>query len=624
MVNGTLEPDRAAKRATGDAPRGHAAVRVVAWIAFAVLVPAALLTAVGPSLASRLMRTHPERAEIAPDAPDPRATIARLESLDPRDGDAIDEQALAEAARLISGAIVDHWPRGDEIDPAVATTLLEHPPRWAAIQLVRALPASWESRVPNHAERMRIERRDWRSAVMLGVGTDGQRALALARYLREKGVDAWPVVAEGRAVCVLGEPEATRGVDPASGAPIEIAARAPYPESTTLLSRRARVWWTLALGALALVAWGAARGRIDPRWSVLALPELAHLTGVPFLWFVALLVALAVVAWMLRTRRVQLPFLRQLNGAIARLSRAARGSSALRAILTTGCACGAAASACVALGSVAAAAVLALGPSFADRFLATHPLRLDSAECKPGLACIDADEAIARLEALDPTTEDGLIEANGIFAAALLHHWPRYADEAPPTAVRVYEDLPRWLDMKISAVLGDRDEWAAAAWSERGRWRSAIRMGVGFCSQHAIAISDYLREKGVEARPFGLAGHVVARVQAPGGEWILDPDYALVIPRSIEEAGADFEGTRDAYLAVGVESSIAASVAATFGPEGNAEYTITFVGTDHARLDAWLRRAFILLLASGGLAWGLRWLAGLLGKSRGAERAASA
>ncbi len=121
-------------------------------------------------------------------------------------------------------------------------------------------------------------------------------------------------------------------------------------------------------------------------------------------------------------------------------------------------------------------------------------------------------------------------------------------------------------------------------------------MGVGFCSQHAIAISDYLREKGVEARPFGLDGHVVARVEAAGAEWILDPDYALIMRRSVEEAGADFEGTRDAYLAAGVEPSIAAHVAATFGPGGNTEYEITFVGTDASRAAEWV-------VAARALAW---------------------
>jgi hypothetical protein len=579
--------------------------RACSWLALVLLVPFALLVAVGPSVAWRLMPVHPARAAIAPDALAPREAIAQLDALDPTTDD-----GLAEAARIFSSAIVDHWPARDEVDPAVATTLFEHPPRWAVIQIGRVLPDSLATLVPNHAERTRIERREWRSAVMLGVGTDGQRALALARYLREKGVDAWPVVAAGRAVCVLGSPEGVRALDPASGAIVEIAARTDYGEPTTLLSRRGRVWWTLALCALAFFAWGSATGRVDPRWSVLVLLEIAHQTGVAFLWWAAVLGALGVLAWAYRTERLHLRFLKPLAGFAARLSRRARGLPVVLSSVALACRCGGALSAVVATLSAAAVLAAGIGPWLAERVLPPHPLRDAAAECKPGLACIDADEAIARLEALDPSTEEGLVEANRIFAAAILHHWPARADEAPDTAVRLYEDLPLWWEMRAAAALGDDEDWAALAWRERGRWRSAIRMGVGFCSQHAIAISDYLREKGVAARPFGLDGHVVARVETSQGEWILDPDYALVMRRSIEEAGADLEGTRDAYLAAGVEPSIAADVAATFGPEGNTEYTITFVGGDPSRSAAWQRRAFTVLALSGLAAMALWWCGG--------------
>lgn len=542
MVQDEQESRRAQERVReGGAGR---LVRACSWLALALLVPFALLVAVGPSVAWRMMPVHPARAAIAPDALAPREAIARLDALDPTTDD-----GLAEAARIFSSAIVDHWPARDEVDPAVATTLFEHPPRWAVIQVGRVLPDALSALVPNHAERMRIERREWRSAVMLGVGTDGQRALALARYLREKGVDAWPVVADGRAVCVLGTPDGARALEPSSGAIVEIAARTDYGEPTTLLSRRGRVWWTLALGSLALLAWRLATGRSSPRSIGLAMVRVVRLLPSGFL------------RW---TGRI--------SGAL-------------------GAVCG-----LVVLSCGFVAALVALGPWLGDRLLAPHPLRNAAIDCKPGLACIDADEAIARLEALDPTTEEGLGEANRLFAAAILHHWPKRADEAPDTAVRLYEDLPLWWEMRSAHERGDLDTWARLAWLERGHWRSAIRMGVGFCSQHAIAISDYLREKGVEARPYGLDGHVVARVRSPRGEWVLDPDYAVVLRRSVEQAGADLDATMQAYIDAGVEPSIAAHVAATFGPEGNTEYAITFVGTDASRASEWI-------VASRALAW---------------------
>jgi hypothetical protein len=172
--------------------------------------------------------------------------------------------------------------------------------------------------------------------------------------------------------------------------------------------------------------------------------------------------------------------------------------------------------------------------------------------------------------------------------------------------MRFYEDLPRWWDMRRARNSGDLDDWRRFAWLERGRWRSAIRMGVGLCSQHAIAISDYLREKGVRARPFGLDGHVIALVETKGGEWIVDPDFALVMRRPILEAGQDFEGVRQAYLEVGATPSMASSTAATFGPDGNTEYSIDFVGSRTMRHDLW-RRNGLFGLAGLGLASALSW-----------------
>jgi hypothetical protein len=555
-----VQNEHKSRRAEERAHRAGAGrlVRACAWLALVLLVPVALLVAVGPSVAWRLMPVHPARAAIAPDALAPREVIAQLDALDPTtDG------GLAEAARIFSSAIVDHWPARDEVDPAVATTLFEHPPRWAVIQIGHALPDLLSALVLSHADLMRIERRDWRSAVMLGVGTDGQRALALARFLREKGVDAWPVVAAGRAVCVLGTPEAARALEPASGAIIEIAARTDYGEPTTLLSRRARVWWTLALALLAGLAWPIAVGSLDGTRS-------------------------------LRSAAVRR---RSALGSLAKpLSHAFLACALISALAASLC------------GGVVL--VVAYGPAYADRSLDTHPLRATAEDCKRGrvrdLDCVDAEDAIRRLEAIDPTTEEGLVEATRLFAAATLHHWPARGDAAPATSMRFYEDLPRWWDMRRARNSGDLDDWRRLAWLERGRWRSAIRMGVGLCSQHAIAISDYLREKGVRARPFGLDGHVIALVETKGGEWIVDPDFALVMRRPILEAGQDYEGVRQAYLEVGAPPSMASITAATFGPDGNTEYSIDFVGSRTMRHDLWCRNG-LFGLAGLGLASALSW-----------------
>ena len=290
------------------------------------------------------------------------------------------------------------------------------------------------------------------------------------------------------------------------------------------------------------------------------------------------------------------------------------GGVALVATLSTSLAC---ALLCTSAFLGAVAGIVAYGPAFADRSLEPHPRRLEATECKRGrvrdLACIDADDAVRRLEQIDPSTEEGLVEATRIFAAAILHDWPSDIESAVPDRVmRFYEDLPLWSDMLAARARGDLVEWRRLAWLERGRWRAAIRVGVGACSHQAIAISDYLRERGVDARPIGLGGHVVALANTAAGEWIVDPDYGLVVPRSLSEAGEDLQGVLDAYLAVGAWPVMASEAAASFAPAGNEEYTVDFVGSNQVRLDAWKLRAQLGSLLSIALALALWRMAAML------------
>ena len=69
-------------------------------------------------------------------------------------------------------------------------------------------------------------------------------------------------------------------------------------------------------------------------------------------------------------------------------------------------------------------------------------------------------------------------------------------------------------------------------------YRRAIERGVGLCSQQSIIVSEILNEKGIKSRILGLSGHTVATAQVDDKHnqwWILDPDYGVIIPHSIDE-----------------------------------------------------------------------------------------
>jgi hypothetical protein len=103
-------------------------------------------------------------------------------------------------------------------------------------------------------------------------------------------------------------------------------------------------------------------------------------------------------------------------------------------------------------------------------------------------------------------------------------------------------------------------------------YRQAIERGVGLCSQQAIILSEVLYEKGIKTQIVGLSGHVVvtALVDEKANEWwVLDPDYGVVIPHSIEtiESTPDLIGAYYAGEGYGIRAI--ANLTEIYGKDGN-------------------------------------------------------
>jgi hypothetical protein len=82
-------------------------------------------------------------------------------------------------------------------------------------------------------------------------------------------------------------------------------------------------------------------------------------------------------------------------------------------------------------------------------------------------------------------------------------------------------------------------EWHAIEFVEP---EPALRRGYGYCSQRALIVASMLERQQIPGRMVGLSGHVVAMTTLPDGrEYILDPDYNVVIPYSLEYISNDMK-----------------------------------------------------------------------------------
>ncbi|MFM7133641.1 MAG: hypothetical protein ACKO0W_04925 [Planctomycetota bacterium] len=535
---------------------------------------AALVVAFGPLYARHFGAPHEGRDALPSVKPpvsriDPGEALRGLESLDVSTDD-----GLREANALVAAAMAHYWPERDAIDWGVSARPWENLPLWTRLR-VRALLGGSEAKVVRDA---RLERHDWRAALRLGVGWCSQQAIVLASYLAERGRAARVVGLGGHVVVEVAREDgawildpdyavvvpmsraeavhsgdAVRGAYLAAGWPAEQAelvagfydadGNGAHGGRPLELTRRDRIAWMLGLGFAALLCF-------DPHRAGRSVVRAAGRR------------ALRATVGILRHRRL-LPLYR---------------AGAAVAFVVAACA-------------FLVSLVLERGPDLAESRVDPHPIRGMVRMCKSGVPCMDPETAIRALEALEPRSAEDIAEASRIVAAAMIHYWPERGDEDPSVTCGLLEDPALWLDMRRARGAGDDEAHTMLAWIERGRWRAALRMGVGLCSQHAIAIADYLREKGVAARVIGLDGHVVAAVETPQGEWILDPDYNVVLRMSLDEAARRTDEVERAYLEAGEPLRFATFVAQCFDAKGNVAYAGRLIGDGDPRRFEWSAEA---------------------------------
>jgi hypothetical protein len=98
--------------------------------------------------------------------------------------------------------------------------------------------------------------------------------------------------------------------------------------------------------------------------------------------------------------------------------------------------------------------------------------------------------------------------------------------------------------------------WGYAQYLDLYEWndtKKAVRLGGGFCSQHAVVFDNILKQQGIISRILGLNGHILNEVIINGKWFVFDPQYNLVFKQSMKELENDSRNTvYEAYMGIGL------------------------------------------------------------------------
>ena len=130
--------------------------------------------------------------------------------------------------------------------------------------------------------------------------------------------------------------------------------------------------------------------------------------------------------------------------------------------------------------------------------------------------------------------------------------------------------------------------WAYSQHLNYYEWKNtkkAVRLGGGFCSQHAIVFNNILREQKIVSRILGLGGHVLNEVLIEGKWKVHDPDYNVIFGVSLKDLESNPKEVYQAYKNAG-------------RPEDEAKYWQEVFGSD---TDNWYFQSSIVYSVLGFL-----------------------
>lgn len=193
-----------------------------------------------------------------------------------------------------------------------------------------------------------------------------------------------------------------------------------------------------------------------------------------------------------------------------------------------------------------------------------------------GDVTITYEEALRRLKAIRSIddVEEKLRAATHAVGDSMANYWPESSRQTGELRVPLSQNFI----LNLAALADPLLERIGFVPNLFGQYEflnhhDALERGVGLCSQVALTVAGFLRESGTEVSIIGLDGHVVAAASSPDGrEYLLDPDYSVVLPFGLKHAEKNPRDVMAQYKAAGYSDQQAEVVATIFGKSGNVVF----------------------------------------------------
>jgi hypothetical protein len=171
-----------------------------------------------------------------------------------------------------------------------------------------------------------------------------------------------------------------------------------------------------------------------------------------------------------------------------------------------------------------------------------------------------------QLALLDPNDRPAyLVALTSLVSQGVLHYWQ-------PEGMDNYNIRLPWTENYLLRALSYVDPKFFQMY-EFQDYRRALARGIGLCSQHAIITAGILQEQGIPAKLIELHGHVVLTAEVDEGQWwVLDPDYGLVIPMSLDAAEEHYDEVAQLYAQAGFSDYDVDKVEEWFATRDNVIY----------------------------------------------------
>ncbi len=141
---------------------------------------------------------------------------------------------------------------------------------------------------------------------------------------------------------------------------------------------------------------------------------------------------------------------------------------------------------------------------------------------------LSTKEAFDELNKLSPApTIEYVSQINTIINKSIAHYWENSGIEKYNLTIPFYKNYILYTLSFIRPDVYKKYEFC--------NYEDAIKRGVGLCSQHAIALTDFLNKQGIKTSIVELSGHVVTQVYLPNKTIIADPDFGVLLPYPLKE-----------------------------------------------------------------------------------------